>query len=50
MNKFGLPPEAYNKIKNLLNSFSEIEKVKIFGSRAKGNYKTSSDIDMVLFG
>ena len=50
MNKFGLSTETYNKIKKLLFSYPEIENVKIFGSRAKGNYKPYSDIDLVVFG
>lgn len=29
---------------------TEIEKAIIFGSRAKGNYKTASDIDIALMG
>jgi len=50
MSKFGIPLKTYEQIKNLLNTFAEIENVKIFGSRAKGNYKPSSDIDLVVFG
>jgi len=50
MNKFGLPLNTYEQIKNLLKSFDEIENVKIFGSRAKGNFKPYSDIDLVVFG
>jgi uncharacterized protein len=30
--------------------FVEIEKVIIYGSRAKGNFKPSSDIDLTLIG
>lgn len=50
MNKFGLSEQTYKLIKDLLSSYSEIENVKIFGSRAKGNYKPHSDIDLVCFG
>ena len=50
MNKFGLPVKTYEQIKLLLNSFDEIETIKIFGSRAKGNYKPNSDIDLILYG
>lgn len=50
MDKFGLPDDTYFLIKNCLKQFSEIEQVKIFGSRAKGNFKPYSDIDLVLFG
>ncbi len=50
MNKFGLSQTTYQQIKNLFNTFSEIENVKIFGSRAKGTYKPYSDIDLVCYG
>ena len=50
MDKFGLPDKAYCLIKNCLTQFGEIEYVKIFGSRAKGNFKPYSDVDLVLYG
>lgn len=50
MDNFGLPEKTIELITNLLSSFSEIKEVKIFGSRAKGNYKSGSDIDMAIFG
>lgn len=50
MNNFGLETKTYKLIKDLLVSFDEIEKVKIFGSRAKGNFKSNSDIDLVVYG
>lgn len=49
-NKFGLSLKNYNLIINCLKSFPEIEKAVIFGSRAMGNYKPGSDIDIALFG
>ena len=48
--KFGLKE---NDLKYLLNSFKhfdEIKAVKIFGSRAMGNFKEGSDIDLAIFG
>lgn len=50
MDKFGLPDKAISEICNLLSSFNEIEEVKIFGSRARGNYKRGSDIDLAFIG
>ena len=50
MDKFGLTIQTYELIKNYLSNIKEIENVKIFGSRAKGNYKPYSDIDLVLYG
>lgn len=46
----GLPEETLQKIRHVLNQFSEIEKACIFGSRAKGNFKSGSDIDIAIFG
>ena len=37
-------------IKQAIVHFPEIESFKIYGSRAKGNYRPGSDIDLALFG
>ena len=50
MNNFGLSEKTIEIIKKLLSNYPQIKEVKIFGSRAKGNYKPSSDIDLALFG
>ncbi len=50
MNKFGLPDKTIELIKELFASFNEIDTVKIFGSRARGDFKRGSDIDLALFG
>nr|WP_275541132.1 nucleotidyltransferase domain-containing protein [Clostridium tetani] len=34
----------------MISGFDEIEKAYIFGSRAKGNYKPESDIDIAIYG
>lgn len=47
--KFGLSQETLDKIKFVLSHYKNIEQVKIYGSRAKGNYREGSDIDLVLF-
>src|SRR5579871_3162525 len=47
---FGLSETAYNLIKAQFFLFPEIEQVIIFGSRAMGNYKPGSDIDLALKG
>ncbi|MDO8692628.1 MAG: nucleotidyltransferase domain-containing protein [Sheuella sp.] len=46
----GLSHEVIQKIQNVLGSFAEIEKAVLYGSRAKGNYKPGSDIDLTLYG
>lgn len=48
--QFGLSTEDINKIKEVIARFPEVERVIIYGSRAKGNYKPSSDIDLTLVG
>jgi predicted nucleotidyltransferase len=48
--KFGLNQKVISSIQKLLARFSEVDKVIIYGSRAKGNYKTGSDIDLTLCG
>lgn len=48
--KDGLTDEAYDKMIKVFQSFSEVEKVILYGSRAKGTFKTGSDIDLSLFG
>jgi predicted nucleotidyltransferase len=37
-------------IKQAFSKLSQIEKVILYGSRAKGNYKDGSDIDITLIG
>ena len=50
MNEFGILPKSYELILQSLNSYPEIESVLIFGSRAKGNYRNGSDVDLVIDG
>ncbi|MEM4248025.1 MAG: nucleotidyltransferase domain-containing protein [Candidatus Nanoarchaeia archaeon] len=50
MNRFGLTEETIQKICNVFMKHPEIEKAVIYGSRAKGNFKNGSDIDLTLFG
>lgn len=45
--KYGLSKETYNKIKNIVKKYNEYE-FKLFGSRARGDYKENSDIDIVV--
>jgi len=47
---FGLKTTDLKYIVDQINGFEEIEQAVIFGSRAKGNYKTGSDIDIALYG
>ena len=47
---FGLDNKTINHIKNVFAKYPEIEKVIIYGSRALGNYKPNSDIDLAVVG
>ena len=48
--RFGLEEKTIEKIHQLLALYPNVEKAIIFGSRAKGNFKTGSDIDLALIG
>jgi len=50
MDKFGLPQKITEELLNYFQSKPEIEKVIIFGSRAKGNFRSGSDIDFAILG
>lgn len=46
----GLKNEDIEKINSILKKENKIESAYLFGSRAKGNYRTGSDVDIVLKG
>ena len=48
--EFGLSEDTLEKIRKVFSSFSEIEEVVIYGSRAKGNFNPGSDVDLTLKG
>ncbi len=48
MNQFGLKPEIITQINQIFAEYPEISKAILYGSRAKGNYKNGSDIDLTL--
>ena len=47
---FGLEQKDIDEIMQIAAQFPEIEKISIFGSRAKGNYNKGSDVDLAIFG
>jgi predicted nucleotidyltransferase len=49
-NRFGITEKSYNYIVSYLKTKPQIEAVILFGSRAKGNYKRGSDIDLAIKG
>ena len=46
---FGLPQETIDLIRNYFEQNPYIELVKIYGSRAKGNFRNGSDIDFAVW-
>jgi predicted nucleotidyltransferase len=48
--RFGLQESTVEKICSILGLYPQVEKAVLYGSRAKGNYKNGSDIDLTLFG
>ena len=50
MKKFGLSDTTIEKICEVFAGFPAIEKAVLYGSRAKGNFKAGSDIDLTLYG
>jgi len=50
MNIFGLDTDDRDAISSILAAHPEVESAVVYGSRARGNFKPGSDIDMVLAG
>ena len=51
MNKiFGIPKDYLEKLNLIFSKYNSIDSVVLFGSRAKGNYREGSDIDLALKG
>ena len=47
---FGLTKGNIAEVRAVLAGFAHVEKVLVYGSRAKGDFKNGSDIDLALFG
>ncbi len=45
---FGLPEHAVDQLVNLFSQYKSIHRVIIYGSRATGNYRPGSDIDLCI--
>lgn len=45
---FGLPPATLDKLNSVFARHCGIESVLIYGSRAKGNFRPGSDIDLTI--
>jgi predicted nucleotidyltransferase len=48
--KYGIKKKHIANVKDIFAGHKEIESVILYGSRAKGNYRPGSDIDLTLKG
>lgn len=48
--RFGLSEKTCDIIQNILAQHPDIESATLYGSRAMGNYRPGSDIDLTLIG
>lgn len=48
--RFGLRQAVIEKIRGVFSSHPQVDQVIIFGSRAMGNYRNGSDIDLTIGG
>jgi predicted nucleotidyltransferase len=48
--RFWLSKQVIQKIQSVFAQFPQVERVVVYGSRAKGNYRQGSDIDLTLYG
>jgi uncharacterized protein len=47
---YDIDDDVFEGIQKVFSSLNKLDEVVIFGSRAKGNAKPGSDIDLALFG
>jgi uncharacterized protein len=48
--QYGLKEETVKKICGIFTQYTEIDSALLYGSRAKGNFRPGSDIDLTLVG
>ncbi|MEI6847377.1 MAG: nucleotidyltransferase domain-containing protein [Chlorobiaceae bacterium] len=48
--KYGLQDTTIEQIRTLFEQYPQVEQATLYGSRAAGNYKNGSDIDLTLYG
>ena len=46
----GLTDDTVERIRGVLSRHRQVEKAVLYGSRAKGNFRNGSDIDLALMG
>lgn len=47
--RYGLSNNIYNEIKKIIEKYNQYQ-FKVFGSRARGDFKYNSDIDIAVIG
>lgn len=47
---YGLKEETINQIKDVISHYQQVDEVILYGSRAMGNFKRGSDIDLTVKG
>lgn len=50
MNSFGISETSFLLLLRTFEQYPQVEEVILFGSRAKGNYRKGSDIDLAIKG
>ena len=48
--QFGLSKKTLDSLNSIFRKYHQVEKVIIYGSRAKGNFTEGSDIDLTIIG
>ena len=48
--KYGLDDTTIARIHGVIARYGQVDKAILYGSRAKGNYRAGSDIDLTLVG
>jgi len=48
--KFGLKEDAIRRMRDVFVCYPDVERVLLYGSRAKGDFKPGSDVDLTLIG
>ncbi|WP_207178796.1 nucleotidyltransferase domain-containing protein [Anaerocellum diazotrophicum] len=47
--RFGIEEEILNKIIEIFKKYKQVRKACIFGSRARGDYRRGSDVDICIW-
>jgi len=47
-NRFGLTQRDMQTFREIFDKYPDVKEVHIFGSRAKGNFKNGSDVDLAI--